>query len=296
VARDYGGSPEAWDLRARRHLHALPPGAPAGAVSAAVQAAVEVFEQGLQASPSSEMATLMLAFLQQQAAALEGQEPEQGSGISGEQQQQLHVAAEWLRLRTQRAFEEAEAAGLLSEALRLDGIAFFLHHGEAHAAMAAARFAVKALPQSAALWQQLIVLEAVLAADHLASSGTGGSPTQQQQGGSSSDDDEEMPHQSNAALRGTAAAATQHSSAPAQQRLEGVVLQALRAVPAADAAPVWLTGLSVLCGGGCSLHALSELLLDAAMRQSRGPVEVGACLPACVRACPPCNACICYAA
>ena len=273
VAADFGGSPEAWDLRARRHTLGLPPGAPAATRAAAVRAAVGVYEQGLAAVRTPEMAALLLAFLQQQAAALDA--ATQG-GASGEEARQWREAAEWLRQRTQEAFEEAAADGLLTEALRLDGIAFFLHCGDAHAAAAAARAGTHALPQSAALWQQLLALEAVLAAEHLG----GGASAEQQQGGSSSDessDEEELPlapAAGAASLAAAAAAATRHSGGAAQRRLEETALAALRAVPAAEAVPVWLAAIELLCGGGCSLQALAQELVQAAMRQAKGPVEV----------------------
>lgn len=276
MAADFGGSAEAWDLRARRHVLGLAPGAPAASRAAAVRAAVGVYEQGLAAVRTPEMAGLLLMFLQQQAAALDAAEEQSGS--NGEEGRQRREAAEWLRQRTQEAFEEAAADGLLTEALRLEGIAFFLHCGDAHAAAAAARAGTQALPQSAALWQQLLALEAVLAAEQLGASGPAGQ--QQGSGGDTSEessDEEELPLAPGAgaaSLAATAATATQHSSGAAQKRLEETALAALRAVPAADAVPVWLAAVEVLCAGGCSLQALAQQLLQAAMRQAKGPVEV----------------------
>ena len=254
MARDFAGRPEAWDLRARRHTLGLAADAPAAARAAAVRAAAGVYEQGLAAVHTPEMVAVLLQFLRQQAAALDG------SGAEGGASRALRDTAEWLRQRTQEAFEEAAADGLLTEALRLHAIAFFLHCGDAHAAVAAARAGVHALPQSAALWQQLLVLEAVSAAEQLAVCG-GPAALQQQEGGSSSssEDDEAGPEGAGSA---------------AQQRLEETALQALRAVPAADAVPVWLTAVTLLCGSGCSLQALSQQLLEAIMRQSKGPAEV----------------------
>ena len=274
VATDFGGSAEAWDLRARRHTLGFGADAPAASHAAAVRAAVGVYEQGLAAVRTPEMAGLLLAFLQQQAAALDA--AEEGSSRS-EEGRQRREAAEWLRQRTQEAFEEAAADGLLTETLRLDGIAFFLHCGDAHAAAAAARAGTQALPQSAALWQQLLALEAVLAAEQL---GDRGSPAGQQgsSGSEESSDEEELPlapAAGVASLAATAATATQHSSGAAQKRLEETALAALQAVPAADAVPVWLAAVEVLCAGGCSLQGLAQQLVQAAMRQSRGPVQVG---------------------
>lgn len=294
VARDFGGSPEAWDLRARRHTLGLPSSTSPAARAAAVRAAVGVYQEGLAAVRTPEMAGHLLAFLQQQMAALDEDAGASSDGRSSgaAAAEERRDAAEWLRQRTQEAFEEAAADGLLTEALRLDGIAYFLHCGDSHAALAAARAGTHALPQSAALWQQLLVLEAVLAAEQLAGSGSG-SPGQgegQQRkrrrttptsGDSSSDEEEEEEGASgkqqqrsssstDVALPGLAAA----SIGPAQRRLEETALQALTAVPAAEAVPVWLTALGVLGGGGCSLQGLAQALVDAAMRQARGPAEV----------------------
>ena len=293
VAADFGGSPEAWDLRARRQALALAPGAPPAARRAAAAAALAVYQEGLRCAPSPQLTAALLRFLQQQLRELDEEGGGGGGGGGGEaageaaghaqQQQRRQRAAEaaelarWLVQWSRRVYEEAGAAGLLTEELRLQGIAFFLHQGEVEAAAAAARAAVAALPHSAPLWQQLIAIQAVLAADQLA--GDGGQQAQQaRQGAGSSDDDDDdeaAAAQAAAALPGTAATATRHSSAPAQRRLEEVVLHALRAVPAADAAPLWLTAVGVLCGGGCSLQALSQQMVQAALRQPKGPVEVG---------------------
>ncbi|PRW57423.1 U3 small nucleolar RNA-associated 6-like protein [Chlorella sorokiniana] len=275
VAADFGGSAEAWDLRARRHTLGLPADAPAASRAAAVRAAVGVYEQGLSAVRTPEMAGLLLTFLQQQAAALDAAA---NGSANGEEGRQRREAAEWLRQRTQEAFEEAAADGLLTEALRLDGIAFFLHCGDAHAAAAAARAGTQALPQSAALWQQLLALEAVLAAEQLGGSSAPAGKQQGSGGSEESSDEEELPLAPAAAaanLAATAATATQHSSGAAQQRLEETALAALQAVPAAEAVPVWLTAVEVLCAGSCSLQALAQQLVQSALRQSRGPVEGG---------------------
>lgn len=300
MARDFGGSAEAWDLRARRGVLPLPAGAPPAQRAAAVRAAVAVYEQGLASVRSPAMAGALLGFLQQQAAAVDNEGGgEGGAGASGgaAAEREHRELAEWLRQRTQEAFEEAAADGLLTEALRLDGVAFFLHCGDAHAAAAAARAGTQALPQSAALWQQLLVLEAVLAADQLAGAGSPPTPQRQQRkrrhsgngssdGSSSSSEDEEgdaapsrqqtqRSGSSGVALPALAAATgTRYSSGAAQRRLEETALQALRAVPAAEAAPLWLTALEVLAGGGCSLCGLAEAVVEAAMRQARGPAEV----------------------
>lgn len=304
VARDFGDSPEAWDLRARRHVLALPARLRAAARLTAARAAVGVYEQGLRAVPSSQLVALLLDFLQQQAAALDAAAAAAASSAGAadaeqQQEQQAAAAAEardvaeaagWLRLRTQEALEEAGTDGLLTEALRLDSIAFFLHHGEAHAALAVARAGCEGLPHSAAVWQQRLVLEAVVAADQLAEGGGRGQQAAEQQngGGRSSDSEGEEEGEgpdlvrhvgsaTAAALRGTASADTPASAAPARKRLEGLALQALEAVPAADAAPVWLAAISILGGGGCSLQGLARQLVDAAMRQAKGPVEVSGC-------------------
>ena len=281
VARDFGNAPEAWELRAARHVLALPAGAPTAARLAACRAAVGVLEQGLRAAPSPAMVAALLRFLQQQAAELDVAAGTAAAPPAGEARN-VAEAAGWLRLRTQEAFEEAEADALLTEELRLQSCAFLLHHGEAHAALGAARAGCAALPQSAALWQQRLVMEAVLAADQLAEGGIDAAPAadQQQQGGSSdsdSEDEVEGLHRGGrgGALPGTAAADTRLSSAATRRRLEALALQALRAVPAADAVPLWLAAISVLAGGGCSLRGLSQLLVEAALRQSKGPVEVG---------------------
>ncbi len=275
MAADFGGSAEAWDLRARRHILGLAADGPAAERAAAVRAAVGVYEQGLSAVRTPQMAGLLLAFLQQQVAALDAMAA--GGSGSGEEGRQRREAAEWLRQRTQEAFEEAAADGLLTEALRLDGIAFFLHCGDAHAAAAAARAGTQALPQSAALWQQLLALEAVLAAEQLGGSSSPAGRQQGSEGSEDSSDDEELPltpAAGAASLAATAATATQHSSGAAQKRLEETALAALQAVPAADAVPVWLAAVEVLCAGSCSLQALAQQLVQSAMRQARGPVEV----------------------
>jgi hypothetical protein len=275
VARDFAGSPEAWDLRARRHTLALSAAALPAERLAGVQAAVGVYEEGLRAAPSSELVAALLAFLQQQLRELDECSASGGSspaaGSHEEQQQraaEVAAAAEWLRLRSQRAYEEAWADGLLTEALRLDNISFLLHQGEVEPALAAARQAVKALPQSAALWQQLIVLQAQISAEQLAQ---GAGQQAQQEGAQSSDEEEDAVMVQPA---GAAAAAHRSRSTPSQQRLEGLVVQALQAVPAADAVPVWLTAITVLCGNGCSLEGLCRQMVQAALRQARGPVEV----------------------
>ncbi|KAI3438077.1 hypothetical protein D9Q98_000519 [Chlorella vulgaris] len=276
VARDFAGSPEAWDLRARRHTLALSAAALPAEHLAGVQAAVGVYEEGLRAAPSSELVAALLAFLQQQLRELDECSASGGSspaaGSHEEQQQraaEVAAAAEWLRLRSQRAYEEAWADGLLTEALRLDNISFLLHQGEVEPALAAARQAVKALPQSAALWQQLIVLQAQISAEQLAQ---GAGQQAQQEGAQSSDEEEDAVMVQPA---GAAAAAHRSRSTPSQQRLEGLVVQALQAVPAADAVPVWLTAITVLCGNGCSLEGLCRQMVQAALRQARGPVEGG---------------------
>ncbi|KAL4452190.1 hypothetical protein ABPG75_007852 [Micractinium tetrahymenae] len=295
VARDFGDSPEAWDLRARRHVLALPPKPAAAARLAAARAAVGVYEQGLRAAPSPAMLALLLGFLQQQVAALDGSA---GAARTGSKEvQDVAEAAGWLRLRTQEALEEASADGLLTEQLRLDSIAFFLHHGEAHAALTVARAGTEAAPRCAALWRQRLLLEAAVAADHLAE-GSGAADARQQQqqqrdgsgAGNSSEEESEGEEETEvalhrgaaaaaaaAALRGTAAADLPQSSAAAAQRLEEVALQALRAVPSSDAdgAALWLAAIGVLAGGGCSLPGLAQLVVDAAMRQARGPVQGG---------------------
>lgn len=297
VARDFGDSPQAWDLRARRHVLALPPRPPAAARLAAARTAAGVYEQALKAGPSSDLVALLLAFLQQQAAELDRAASSSGetSGAGaaggtagaagqsgGEVARDVAEAAGWLRLRTQEALEEAGADGLLTEEMRLGSIAFFLHHGDSHAALAVARAGTEAVPQSAALWQQRLLLEAVLAADQLAE---GGQQAQQQRNGSgdgssgSESEEEEGPgmqRRGAGALAGTSAADTPHSAASARRRLEALVLQALRAVHAVHAVPgLWLTAINLLAGGGCSLRGLSELLLEATLRQSRGPTEAG---------------------
>lgn len=274
---------------------ALPPRPAAAARLAAARAAVGVYEQGLRAAPSPQMVALLLTFLQQQAAALDASAGTAQPG-SGEARD-VAEAAGWLRLRTQEALEEAGADGLLTEQLRLDSVAFFLHHGEAHAALAVARAGTDAEPRCAALWRQRLLLEAVLAADHLAE-GAGATEAQQQQrqqngsgGGGSSEEESEAEEEADialrrgaaaaaaaAALRGTVAADLPCSSAAAAKRLQEVALEALRAVPPSDAAgaALWLTAIGVLAGGGCSLQGLAQLAVEAAMRQAKGPVQVGA--------------------
>lgn len=291
VARDFGDSPEAWDQRARRHVLALPPRPSAAARLAAVRAAVGVYEQGLRAAPKSHMVALLLGFLQQQAAALDGAA---GSARPARSEaRDVAEAAGWLRLRAQEALEEAGADGLLTEQLRLDSVAFFLHHGDSHAALAVARAGTEAAPRCAALWRQRLLLEAVVAADRLAQAGGAAGAQQQNGSGARSSSEEESDAEDEAgialrggaaaaaaaaALRGTAAADLPCSSAAATKQLEEVALQALRAVPPTDAegAALWLAAVGVLAGGGCSLQGLAQLVVEAAMRQARGPVQVGA--------------------
>lgn len=289
VAHDFGDSPEAWDLRARRHVLALPARPRAAARLVAARAAVGVYEQGLRAAPSPEMVALLLGFLQQQGAALEAAAGDARPG--SREARDVAEAAGWLRLRAQEALEEAGADGLLTEQLRLDSVAFFLHHGEAHAALAVARAGTEAAPRCAALWRQRLLLEAVVAADHLAEDGgaVGARQQQQQNGGGSGSSEEDSDAEEDialrrgaaaaaaaAALRGTAAADLPHGSAAAARQLEQVALQALRAVPPSDAEGValWLAAIGILAGGGCSLRGLAQLVVEAAMRQAKGPVQV----------------------
>ena len=277
VERDFGTSPEAWDLRARRHVAELAPDASAAQRGAAVQAGVAVYEAGLAVAPSPELLALLLAFLQQQLAALDSSGG--GGGAAGEHQQAesgtaaagaAAVAAEWVRQCVQQAYVQAQAAGLLTEGLWLDAVAFYLHCGDAAGAAAATHAAVSALPESPALWRQLLVLEAgALAAEGQLAGQVAGACSGQADGSSSSSSSSSSDDDGNEnAEEGGGMGAAQ------RRRLESLAMQALHAVPSAEAAPVWLTTIAVLAGAGCSLAGLAKQLMQAALRQSKGPVEV----------------------
>jgi hypothetical protein len=281
VARDFGAAPEAVDLRARRPLRELHAGAGPGARLAAAQAAVAVYEGALAAAPSTRLAATLLHFLQEQARQLDvvgGGAA--GGGDGGQSQRQAAEAAQaakWLRQRTQRAYEEAWAAGLMDEGLWRGHIAFLLRNGEVEPAVAAARAATKALPQSAALWQQLLALQAQLAAGQVARGGAlASTPGGQRSADDDSSEEEDAVRPAGAgSLAPAAAAAMRYSDEPALRRLEEAALAALRAVPAGEAPPLWLAAISLLCGAGCSLQALAREMVQAALRQPKGPVQVG---------------------
>ena len=266
IAQDFADSAAAWDLQARRHALGVPEGASAAVAHAALQAALAVYERGLEAVPTPEMTDLLAVFLREQLGALQQQQAGEGDAA---RLQLLHD-------RLLQLCAQAAAEGRASEALLLEWPAAHLHFGEREAARAAALAAVQALPSSAAAWQQLIQLEAFAVAQQLldgsdAVATPGGPSSSSSSGDDDSDADEAAGHRPFALLRAGHQAAAE---AGPRRQLDALVLRALRAVPAASSAALWLEGLAALVGCACSLEAYCQLLADSLAGLARGPVEV----------------------
>lgn len=270
IKEDFAGSPEAWDLHARRHLAAVEGSNEGGArvPPAALHAAAAVYEEALAAAPGAEVRQLLIAFLTEQLAAAVAapQGRDENATAAAEVQQ-------WTSEALEHAYAGAFEAGQVTEEVAVGAIQMRLHLADLQGALEAARQATTLLPHSAPVWLLVLRVEAALVAQAELAGTSSSTGAATRSDSSSSEDEEER-----------AAQSTQPTEQ--LQALEALALQGVQSVPATDAPALWLEGLSLLAAHGGSLAGLCAALEAAVAVAPKGPLHgsMGAVAAAALRA------------